>query len=80
MSSRKALTKDEKFLLLIEEHDCEDGVDPVALGKLVGLTDKVVWPIVYQLAQVNFVRKMDKRVRITDHGRSLCEELKSLNK
>ncbi len=79
MSSRKALTKDEKLLLALESSDIDEGVNPVPAAASVGISEKTCKTMINQLAQVNFVKKLSSgNVRITQNGKNLCNQLKNM--
>lgn len=78
MSNRKALTKDEKLLLSLEDSDTEDGINPLFPAATLGISERTCNTMINQLAQINFVKKLrNGNVRITELGKNLCMELKT---
>jgi predicted transcriptional regulator len=79
--TQKGTTKDERFLLKLHEMalkrgGAEEEVDRFAVGRAIGLNDRVIDNIVRHLAQANFVKKGEEgAVMLTPHGLSLIEHL-----
>lgn len=80
--NKKATTKDELFLLKLEElalkrGDFEVEIDRYEIGRAIGQNDKGVDTITKHLAQANFVKKGEgARVYLTPHGLQLVNALK----
>jgi len=75
-------TKDENFLLKLYEHAQDEGdlnleVNFEELGKELTLKDKIIKNIVRDLAQANFIQKVDQtKIKLTQHGINLAQKFK----
>lgn len=79
MQTKKALTKDVKFLVALFELTGEsEGAtfDRYEIGEKVGLTQKAVKAVTTLLLQANFIKKSEgDKVYLTQNGRTLVTEL-----
>ncbi len=79
--TKKATTKDELFLLKLQEIALKRGgpqeeVDRLEIGRAIGQNDKGAYVIARDLAQANFVKKGEGEcVYLTDHGMRLVQAL-----
>lgn len=79
--SKKAMTKDELFLIKLHQIAASRGeytkaVDRYEVGRAIGQNDKGVDTIVNLLAQTNFIKKGDDNcVFLTKNGLQLIESI-----
>lgn len=75
------VTKDERFLIKLYEEAKASGSpynckDQLAIGSAIGLSEKVVVPMVNLLAQANFVKKVGERgISLTTRGEDLVKSI-----
>ena len=81
--NKKAMTKDEMFLLklyelAIERGGPEEAIDRYLMGQAIGQNDKGIDTIVRHLAQANFIKKSGENdVYLTPPGLKLVKTLHS---
>jgi len=74
------LTKDESFLIKLYEQAKDEGdlgleVNCYSFGKKMVLTERVVKNIVRDLAQANFIKKVDQdTISLTQNGINLAQK------
>lgn len=74
-------TKDEQFMIKLYEVAKESGSpynikDSYAIGALLGISDKVVRPMIALLAQANFIKKSGETgIFLTPRGEELVKSL-----
>lgn len=79
--SKKAMTKDELFLLKLYELASQLGdvfqeIDRFVIGRAIGQNDKGINIITRDLAQANFIKKGEgASVYLTEHGLRLVQAL-----
>jgi hypothetical protein len=79
--NRKAVTKDEQFLLKLYALACQSGneqseIDRFVIGRAIGQNDRGADVIARDLAAANFIKKGEgTKVYLTEHGLSLVQVL-----
>lgn len=74
-------TKDELYLIKLYELAKASGSpanrkDAYVVGKVLGLTEKVVKPMIDLLARANFIKKVEEKdIALTPHGLKLVMQL-----
>lgn len=79
----KSKTKEERYILAVyhalkREGDMDASLDPLSVGRSIGLQDKGIQTIIKVLFQANFLKKnKDGTVRLARGGLELCNRLLS---
>lgn len=74
-------TKEERFLIelyrkTIDLKNKEKTFDSFVLGKILGMSQRLIKTTIQILAQANFIKKLDNtKILLTEHGEKLVKSL-----